>query len=141
MLSDCTVRPLLIIPPPSPFDHNSGLQQAVEKLGGKAFLAQRAIEAYAAAVLPGLNRFSMYCQDPLVFEKSGQDFRAKLRAIITLDISWSPIASDQLLESVDALTMGKRSGHIDHQTEFRGLIFDSPTSDFLSVREKRRSKP
>lgn len=72
LVAKCTVGPFVIIQPSPVLAHHSGLCQALEELGIKAFTAKRAVQPFVPAILPVVAWFDPTRDNLLVFQKRRQ---------------------------------------------------------------------
>lgn len=66
LVAECTVGPFVIIPSSPVFDHDPGLDQALEEFGIETFPTKRAVEAFVTPILPGFAGFDSTRKNLLV---------------------------------------------------------------------------
>lgn len=72
MVAERTVWPFVIIQASPVFDHHPGFCQVMEEFGLEPFSAQRTVEAFVTAILPGFAGFNPTRDKLRVFQKRRQ---------------------------------------------------------------------
>jgi len=115
-------------------DDDLGLGACTKPFHAQALVAEFAVEAFVAAILPRLARIDVRGVDASLvqpFEHSAAD---ELGAVVRAQVARRTVNNDQATEHLDDAAGTDAALHVDLQTLARLLVDDSQAFELLAVR-------
>ncbi len=132
-VAEAAVRADRVVVPPPGLDQHLGFGQAVEDFAVEQLVAQRAIEAFVVAVLPGrrgrdVKRLHANLGEPFLHRR-----RDKLAAVIGPDVCWRPARDEQFRQRRQNVLVTEPTRDHESQAFPAGLVEDRQDPELPAV--------